>query len=158
MKITLALCAAAALALAGCEEKPADTSAATTPEAETAQTAELTLDARCDILAADPEAQENITEMGTDTDGFCDCFVSYIDAQSTDDQQAMKVALARVTDAMDETGTGAEEVVSLLMREVMFQSSQEGEMTELGEGINLIGQAIDDIDSGFEDTGACPVS
>ena len=154
MKTVFAICAVAALTLVGCGEKPADGDA---PTAST-DTAKSELDDRCAILASDPEAQENFAEMGTDADGFCDCMVKYVRAQSETDQQAINVALARVTDGMQEMNTGAEEIVSQLMREIMLESAVNGEMTELGDGIQKIGMAIDEIGEGFEETGSCPVS
>ncbi|WP_084421077.1 hypothetical protein [Henriciella litoralis] len=154
MKTVFAICAVAALTLAGCGEKSTDETGATTP----AKTAKASLDDRCAILASDPEAQENFDEMGTDADGFCDCMVKYVRAQSETDQQAINVALVRVTDGMQEMNTGAEEVVSQLMREIMLESAVNGEMTELGTGIQKIGMAIDEIGEGFEETGSCPIS
>jgi hypothetical protein len=154
MKTVFAICAVAALTLAGCGEKPADGNAKTaSPE-----TVESSLDNRCAILASDPEAQENFAEMGTDADGFCDCMVKYIEAQSDTDQETMNIALVRVTDGMQAQNTGAEEVVSELMREIMLESAVAGDETDLGIGIRQVGQAIDEIGEGFEDTGTCPVS
>ena len=43
------------------------------------------------------------------------------------------------------------------MREIMLESAVNGEMTELGTGIQKIGQAIDEIGEGFEETGSCPI-
>lgn len=116
------------------------------------------LQADCKILAADPEAMENFEEMGTDAAGFCDCFIKVVNAKPDTEQAQMKSALERVTDGMEETGQGAEEVVGPMMREIMLESSQAGEESDLGAGIRLIGQAIDEIGEGFEDGGSCPAA
>lgn len=112
----------------------------------------------CIILAADPEAQENFVEMGTDTDGFCDCVIKYVDDQPETEQRQMRLTMERVADGMEASGEGAEEVVGRLVREIMMSQATQEDKSDLEAGISLVGEMIDDIDNGFEDTGACPVS
>lgn len=142
MKYTFACLAISGLMLAACGGAGGDSA----------------LQADCKILAGDPEALENFEEMGTDAEGFCDCFIKVVNAKPETEQAQMKSALERVTDGMEETGQGAEDVVGPMMREIMLESSQAGEESDLGAGIRLIGQAIDEIGEGFEDGGSCPVA
>lgn len=141
MKYTFACLALSGLVLAACGGAGGDSA----------------VQADCKILAADPEALENFGEMGTDAKGFCDCFVKVVASKPEEDQTKMKVALEKVTDGMEESGEGAEEVVGELIRGGMMSPGSE-EVDNLLQGINLIGQAIDDIGNGFEDNGSCPVS
>ena len=113
------------------------------------------LRADCDVLATDPEGQDEFADMGTDGAGFCDCLVKYVEAKPAEDQVKMKLVMDRVADGMEETGEGAEEVVGGLMRDVALD---EENGANIADGIALVGQAIDDIGEGFDETGACPVS
>lgn len=148
MRFTM-MAAAAALALAACGGNEG--------ENEGAQTASP-LGADCAILASDPEAQENFEKMGIDGAQFCDCFIKVVESKSETQQAQMTSTLERVTDGMEETGEGAEEIVGNLMGEIMGSLEASTEAQDLSAGIRLIGDAIDDIGNSYEASGSCPVS
>ncbi|MEQ9316112.1 MAG: hypothetical protein RLN72_09670 [Henriciella sp.] len=146
-QITLAALAALALAACGGNETGDEATQTASP-----------LPDDCVILASDPEAQENFEEMGIDGTQFCDCFVKVVGSKSESQQAQMISTLERVTDGMEETGEGAEEVVGSLMGEIMGATEASTEAQDLSAGIRLIGDAIDDIGNSFEASGSCPVS
>lgn len=107
----------------------------------------------CLILAADPEAQENFTDMNADTESFCGCLVDLTVAKSEDDQAAIKSAMATITAKMQETGQGAEDVIGPMMSEAMAQPENE-DAQSLIAGIQTTGRLIDEIQGAFE-AGTC---
>ena len=111
--------------------------------------------AGCAVIAADPEGQDAIADMGTDADGFCTCMVSLVTAMPEEDREIVKTTLGRITAEVAETGEEVEDVASRLVAEAMG-APDDVEMQAQQKGINLIGRLIDQIDNGFEDTGACP--
>ena len=120
---------------------------------EPVETADSSLAGDCVVLASDPDAQSTFEEAGTDAEGFCACLVTYIDAQPDAEKAKMEMTLERVTDAMTATGKGSDAVVGEMMRDIMMGQDESSE--DLGEGISLVGQALDDVTSGFVDTGSC---
>ena len=108
----------------------------------------------CATLVTDPEAQENIADMKTDSAGFCACMVQLTDAKSDEDKALIQTTLATVAAKMEETGEGAEEVVGPMMTEAMAQPDNK-EMQAVTEGIQKVGRLIDDIEDAFEG-GTCP--
>ncbi|MGB3626242.1 MAG: hypothetical protein WA989_10445, partial [Henriciella sp.] len=134
MRLTiLAGCTAFALAACGGQDGPGE------------DTQLSTLDSDCEILTSDPEAQENFDEIGITADQFCDCFIQVVDEKGEAQQAQIRSTMERVTDGMEEDGSGAEEVVSGLMTEIMSATEQSQESQDLSAGIRLIGEAIDDI-------------
>lgn len=108
----------------------------------------------CATLVTDPEAQENIADMETDSAGFCACMVQLTDAKSDEDKALIQTTLAKVAAKMEETGEGAEEVVGPMMSAAMAQPDNQ-EMQAVTEGIQKVGRLIDDIEDAFEG-GTCP--
>ena len=108
----------------------------------------------CATLVTDPEAQENIADMKTDSAGFCACMVQLTDAKSDEDKVLIQTTLAKVAAKMEETGEGAEEVVGPMMSAAMAQPDNQ-EMQAVTEGIQKVGRLIDDIEDAFEG-GTCP--
>lgn len=152
MKLQILSAAVASLALAACGGGDKDQAEKTSDTADASS-----LRAECDILATDPEAKESFVEMGTDEDGFCDCFVKVVEASPEDDQAQMRATLTEVTKGMKASGEGAEEVVSRIMQDAMMSpDSETSEATEAG--VRLISDVIDDVSNGFEDSGSCPAS
>ena len=168
MKFQILSAAIAGLALAACgggETDPVDS--AETPDetvieaAEEAQEAEVDevaeLEADCLILASDPEAQESFVDMGTDTEGFCACFVDVIDNSPEEERAQMLITLEEVTDGMEASGEGAEDVVSRMMSAAMTDVEGEAAQGTMA-GVHMIGDVIDRIDNSMEDTGTCPAA
>lgn len=120
--------------------------------------ASSSLTADCAVLTSDPEAQENFDEIGITADQFCDCFIEVVEGKTELQQTQITTALERVTDGMEEGETGAEEVVSGLMREIMTATEESEDAQNLSAGISLIGQAIDDIGNSYEAGNGCPAS
>jgi hypothetical protein len=108
----------------------------------------------CATLVTDPEAQENIADMKTDSAGFCACMVQLTDAKPDGDKALIQTTLAKVAAKMEETGEGAEEVVGPMMTAAMTQPGSP-EMQAVTEGIQKVGRLIDDIEDAFEG-GTCP--
>ena len=168
MKFQILSAAVAGLALAACgggEIDPVE-SAETADEAvveaaEEAQEAEVDdvaeLEADCLILASDPEAQESFVDMGTDTEGFCECFVDVIDNSPEEERAQMLITLEEVTDGMEASGEGAEDVVSRMMSAAMTNAEGEAAQGTMA-GVRMIGDVIDRIDNSMEDTGTCPAA
>ena len=168
MKFQILSAAVAGLALAACgggETDPVE-SAETADEtvieaAEEAQEAEVddvaALEADCLILASDPEAQESFVDMGTDTEGFCGCFVEVIDNSPEDERAQMLTTLAEVTDGMEASGEGAEEVVGRMISDAMMNMESEASQGTTA-GIRMIGDVIDRIDNSMENSGTCPAA
>ena len=110
----------------------------------------------CGVLVTDPEAQENIADMKTDSAGFCACMVQLTDAKSDEDKALIQTTLAMVAAKMEETGEGAEEVVGPMMSAAMAQPDNP-EMQAVTKGIQKVGRLIDDIEDAFDD-GICPAA
>lgn len=172
MKYQFFSVAIASLALAACGGADTETE---TPSADTEITEEASVEAEvtpadddmamdaselradCDILASDPEAQENFVEMGTDADGFCNCFVQVVEAKPDEERTQILVTLTDVTDDMQATGEGAEEAVSRMMSAAMVDAESDASK-EMMAGVMMIGDIIDDIDNSMEDGGSCPAT
>lgn len=166
MKFQIISAAIAGLALTACggndtETEPADTDATEEVVVEETETIEVSgtaeLEADCLILASDPEAQESFVDMGTDTEGFCECFVDVIDNSPEEERAQMLTTLAEVTDGMEASGEGAEEVVGRMMSDAMMNMESEASQGTTA-GIRMIGDVIDRIDNSMEDTGTCPAA
>lgn len=166
MKFQIISAAMAGLALTACggndaETEPADTDVTEEVVVEETETIEVSgtaeLEADCLILASDPEAQESFVDMGTDTEGFCECFVDVIDNSPEEERAQMLTTLAEVTDGMEASGEGAEEVVGRMMSDAMMNMESEASQGTTA-GIRMIGGVIDRIDNSMEDTGTCPAA
>ncbi len=134
---TLGIAAVAAFTLAACS-----------------QSADDKFSADCAILVTDPEAQENIVDMNSDSEGFCACMVQLTNAKPDEEKALIQSTLAIVAAKMEETGEGAEEVVGPMMTEAMAQPDNK-EMQAVTEGVQKVGRLIDDIEDAFEG-GTCP--
>ncbi len=116
-----------------------------------------TLRADCLTIANDEEGQEEIADIGTDAEGFCDCAESMIAAMPPEDQEKAKATMNKVATGMTETGESTEDVVGKMMGDAMSRP-EDTDAQATSEGIRLVGQMIDDIGDGFEDTGSCPAA
>lgn len=114
------------------------------------------LKADCDILVQDPDAEDNIADMGTDEAGFCACMVTLVAEADEADQALITTTLDRVTGEMAETGQGAEEIVGAIMKEARAAPDAEGNQTTM-DGINRVGRLIDEVGDAFRDGGVCAV-
>ena len=116
---------------------------------------ESTLRADCIVVANDTEGQEEIAEIGTNADGFCDCVVTLTGAMPEEDAQSVETIMHKVAFDMQETGRGTEDVVGEMMS---VASANPGDMDAQAtrSGIALVGDMFDDISDGFEETGSCP--
>ncbi|MEE2878650.1 MAG: hypothetical protein VX593_06570 [Pseudomonadota bacterium] len=118
---------------------------------------EAGLKSDCLIIAADPEGVEEITEMGTDANGFCDCVVASVDGISDEDAEAVKYVMASVAAEMGETGGSADDIVGAMMRDSMANpDSEKAEMIQ--SGVSTVGNIFDDIGDGFDENGSCPAT
>lgn len=109
--------------------------------------------AECEILSADPEAQETFMDMNADTQSFCACMADLTDAKDSADQATIRAALTMVTARMEETGQGAEDVVGPMISEAMAQPDNEDAQAAM-QGIQKLGRLIDEIEDAFE-AGTC---
>ena len=169
MKFQIISAAIAGLALTACGGSDTDTDPAEmdateevvveeVEETETpAASGTAELEADCLILASDPEAQESFVDMGTDTEGFCECFVDVIDNSPEEERAQMLITLEEVTDGMEASGEGAEDVVSRMMSAAMTNAEGEAAQGTMA-GVRMIGDVIDRIDNSMEDTGTCPAA
>lgn len=126
-----------ASALAGCQG--AD------PQAE--------LQADCEVLVTDPEAQDSLFDMNTDQTGFCTCMKALVSTKSDADQAQIQTTMKTVTDLMQENAQGAEDVVDKLMSEARANPG-DPESASTRQGIEAVGRLIDDIEDAF-DNGTC---
>ena len=115
------------------------------------------LRADCITVANDVEGLEEIADIGTDPDGFCDCVVNYVDGMPEEDQTKVAATMSQVADGMDESGQKTEDVVMSMMSDAMANPDDPASQ-ETQQGVTLIGEMFDDIADGFEDTGSCPAS
>lgn len=169
MKFQIISAAIAGLALTACGGSDTDTDPAEmdateevvveeVEETETpAASGTAELEADCLILASDPEAQENFVDMGTDTEGFCGCFVDVIDNSPEAERAQMLTTLAEVADGMQASGEGAEEVVGRMMSDAMLNMESEASQGTTA-GIRMIGDVIDRIGNSMEEAGTCPAA
>lgn len=168
MKFQILSVAVAGLALAACsggDSEAADSVAGETAAENTATETDTdpetedvsSLRADCDILATDPEALESFAEIGTDADSFCACFVQVIEASPEEEREPMKATLEEVTDGMQASGEGAEDIVSRIMSETLMNPDSETSQASQF-GVRLIGGVIDDVSDSLEDTGSCPAA
>ncbi|MEM7493017.1 MAG: hypothetical protein AAF296_06505 [Pseudomonadota bacterium] len=127
-----------ALGLAACSGK-------TSPEAE--------LRAACEIVAADPEGQQAITDMNATPESFCTCLNAHVLAMADDDQTKVRAALIYIADQATQTGQEVEDIAVSIIREGMAFPDGEGVQTII-EGVPLVGQAFDDVEDKF-DQGTC---
>lgn len=116
-----------------------------------------TLRSDCLTIANDPEGLDEIAEMGTDAEGFCDCVEAYVADLNEDEQDSARTTMNQVAAGMNESGQGTEDVVGQMMSDAMAQPDDE-DAQATSAGIRLVGQMIDDIDEGFSDTRSCPAS
>lgn len=124
---------------------------------DTGAHADSTLRADCLTIANDPEGQDEITEMGTDAEGFCGCAETYIANLSEEERAQATTTMHAVATGMDESGEGTEDVVGRMMEDAMSRPDDE-DAQATSTGIRLVGQMIDEIGDGFEETGSCPAS
>lgn len=118
---------------------------------------ETTLRNDCIIIANDVEGVEEIADIGTDPDGFCDCVVKYAADMPEEDQAKVVTTMSQVADGMEADGQKTEDVVMSMMRDAMAKPDDPAAQ-DMQKGISLVGQMFDNIGEGFEDSGSCPVS
>lgn len=111
----------------------------------------------CITVANDVEGLEEIQDIGTDPDGFCDCVVTYVAGMSEDKQTKVAATMSKVADGMDESGEKTEDVVMAMMSDAMGNPDDPASQ-ETQQGVRLIGEMFDDIGDSFEETGSCPAS
>lgn len=113
--------------------------------------------ADCTVIAEDPEGQESISRMGTDTAGFCTCALAVMVDKPDADKALIEATLNQVAAQVLETGESVEEVAASLIREAMSDPDN-AELQDQQKGVALVGRLIDEIESGFKDSGTCPAS
>lgn len=160
MKHALIL-SAALLGLAACNgsdpapETPAGTQAQDAGDTPAPQEADFRAD--CLVVANDVEGRDEIAGMGTDAEGFCACAEEFVAAMPEADQAKAKTTMNKVAAGMTETGQETEDVVSAMMAEAMGMPD-DPDAQATAEGVEIVGQMIDDIGNSFENTGSCTVS
>ena len=158
---------AAGLVIAACggpaneEDTSATGTSATETESAPAESASSRADTSfkddCLVVASDARGQEDIGDMGTDAEGFCECAEAVVSGMPEADQASTRMTMKQVAIGMEDSGDDTETVVGDMMAEAMAQGDDPDAQSVI-KGVQLIGQMIDDIDEGFSETGACPAS
>lgn len=113
------------------------------------------LKADCEVIANDRQGQVAIADMGTDTEGFCNCVVELVNAHPAEDKELLLSTFAQVAAQVTETGEEVEDVASQLVS-VAMAAPDDAELQNQLTGIRKVGELIDEIGDGFSDTKACP--
>ena len=113
------------------------------------------LKADCEVIANDRQGQVAIADMGTDTEGFCNCVIELVNARPAEDKALLQATFAQVAAQVSETGEAVEEVASQVVSVANAAPDDEDLQTQL-KGIRKVGELIDEIGDGFSDTKACP--
>ena len=108
----------------------------------------------CMVLASDPVAQEQFAARDLTADHFCDCMVSYVDAQPETEEEQMTLALAEVTGEMEASEVGAEDALRTVRLETQEMDDDAGKT--LGSGIRLLGGMMNAYGEDFGADDACP--
>ncbi|WP_300375409.1 hypothetical protein [Henriciella sp.] len=122
----------------------------------TARTAETSFEDDCLVVANDVEGKQEITEMGTDPEGFCACAEEFLAEMPQSDQDNARTTMKNVAASMKESGDDTETVVGQMMAEAMAKG-EDPDAKATAEGIRIVGGMIDNIDDSFEETGSCTV-